>query len=368
MEIKTEIIKELSRERNEPEWLLLKRLKYLEMYNSKEFEKYFRYGLSIILNSGNFSFNEGLINKGNIIIKSDKAIIKKIDDSVKDLIFTSNVNKDRFNLMHKAFCFNCNLIIIPKNTKTEIEIKGNSNFLHTVIIAEENSEALIKENFKVENLMSYGVEILAKENSKIEYISGTSVDGYYFGEYKADLGKNAEIKWLNALKNGKFSRVIIETNLDGEDAKVKTATIGILNEKSQADIYTISRHNAEHSISNTLSKGVVRDNSKLLVRGLTRVEKNAFNSDGYEKADVLILDNAEADAIPNLEIENNEVRCTHGASIGKIDDEKLFYLQSRGLNDEEAKELIISGFFEPLFKFFNSGEERINVIRGVVEC
>jgi len=370
MKIQKGLLKQLSRKVKEPEWLLNKRLKYLGLYNSKEFDKYFRHGLSIILNTGNFNFDESLINsKSNIIITSNKAIIKPVDDSVKDLIFNLNVNNDKLSLMHKAFCFNCNLILIPKNTEAEIELIGDANFLHTIIIAEENSKAVIKENFKVNSLMSRGVEIFAKENAKIEFLTSTvSKEGYYFAEYNANLDTNAELKWFNALKDGKFSRIIIETNLNGQNSRVKTASMAILKDKSQADIYTLSKHNNKLTFSDTLAKGVVKDSSKLLIRGLTRVEKNAHNSDGYEKADILILDNAEADAIPNLEIENNDVRCTHGATIGQIEKEKLFYLQSRGLNEKEAKNLIVGGFFEPLLKFFSDNENKINEIRQVIKC
>jgi Fe-S cluster assembly protein SufD len=369
MEIK-EVLKKLSMERKEPQWLLDKRLKYLDLYNSKQFDKYFKHGLSIILTTGNFNLDENLITqKPNIIIKSDKAIIKPIDDTTKEIIFSSNVNSDKFALMHKVSCFNFNLILIPKNTKTEIEISGNASFLHLTIIAEENSEVKIKERFNVKDLMSYAVEIIAKENSKIRYLSSTNAsDNYFFAEYKADLEENAEIKWLTALKNGKFSRITIENNLNGINSIAKTATMSLLNNKSQAEIYTISRHNQKHTFSDTLSKGVVKDSSKLLIRGLTRVEKNAPNSDGYEKADILILDNAEADAIPNLEIENNEVRCTHGATIGQVEKEKLFYLMSRGLSEEEAKNLIVECFFEPIFKFFSDNETEIEDLRKVVTC
>ena len=359
MELK-HVVEELSRINNEPEWLLSRRLRYLEEYNLKEFNKYFKHGLNIILTLKDFKFNESLIkNKSNIIIKSGNVIVKKINDSVKDLIFSSNINNDRFNLMHKAFCFNCNLILIPDNTETCVEINGDANFLHLVIVVGENSKAVIKENFKVKELMSYGVEVLCKENSKVEYLTKTIVNGYYFGNYKAEVGLNAEIKWLNSLSNGAFSRSVVETNLNDTNARVKTAILCSLDKRSQVEFYTISKHNEKNTYSDTLAKGVVKDDSKLLIRGLTRIEKNANYSDGYEKADILIFDNAEADAIPNLEIENSEVKCSHGATIGQIEKEKLFYLQSRGLNENEAKDLIVEGFFSSLFKFYAEDEQKI---------
>ncbi len=368
MELK-DVVEELSSRDNEPRWLLSERLKYLEMYNLKEFNKYFKYGLSIILTLNNFNFSESLIrNKANVLIKSGKAKVNKISDDVKSLIFSSRTNSDKFSLMHKTFCFNCNLVLIPDNTETCVEISGDASFLHLVIIVGKNSKVMIKENFKGKGFMSSGVDILCKENSKVEYLTKTVVEGYYFGEYKAEVELNAEMKWLNSLKGGNFSRSIVETNLNDVNARVKTAILCSLDDKSQVDFYTISRHNEKNTYSDTMAKGVVKDNSKLLIRGLTRIEKNAAYSDGYEKADILIFDNAEADAIPNLEIENSEVKCSHGATIGQIEKEKLFYLQSRGLSEEESEHLIVEGFFEPLFKFYTEDQEKLNLVREVIKC
>ena len=101
------------------------------------------------------------------------------------------------------------------------------------------------------------------------------------------------------------------------------------------------------------TRGVVKDKSKALYRGLIEVGKEASGTNGYQKEDVLILnEGAVADAIPNLEINNNEVKCSHGVSIGKISEEHLFYLMSRGLDENLAKKEVIEGFFYPVLKDF----------------
>ena len=100
-----------------------------------------------------------------------------------------------------------------------------------------------------------------------------------------------------------------------------------------------------------LTKGIVKDKSKSVYNGLVNVNENAVNTDGYQKEDILILsENAEADSIPELEINNNDVRCTHGATISQIDKEKLFYLTSRGIKKPEAESLLVNGFIEPVVK------------------
>jgi len=101
------------------------------------------------------------------------------------------------------------------------------------------------------------------------------------------------------------------------------------------------------------------ENSRALSRGLVYISKNAEQSTGYEKQDALLLsDEAEADAIPNLQIENNDVKCSHGSTIGQIDKEQLFYLMSRGLNEESAKKKIIEGYFAPVLDMMQDQDAR----------
>ena len=120
-------------------------------------------------------------------------------------------------------------------------------------------------------------------------------------------------------------------------------------ESQQFDIYSSVIHESSDTKSDILIKGALKDKSKSLFRGLVRIEKNAPNSDGYQKEEVLLLDDGvEANAIPNLEIENENVRCTHGVSIGSIDKEKLFYLMSRGLSKDMSVKLIVEGFFDSI--------------------
>jgi Fe-S cluster assembly protein SufD len=116
-------------------------------------------------------------------------------------------------------------------------------------------------------------------------------------------------------------------------------------------IFTLqSCHLAPNTYSNIITKGAIFDSSKALSRGLVRIEKPSFNSNGYETQEALLLsERAEADAIPNLEIYNHDVKCSHGSTIGRLDKEKMFYLMSRGLTKDQAKIKLIEGFFVPAF-------------------
>ena len=106
-----------------------------------------------------------------------------------------------------------------------------------------------------------------------------------------------------------------------------------------------SIHESNNTFSNILTKGILDDESNTIYRGLVKIKENASNSNGYQKEDTLILnDKAKADSIPNLEIDNNEVRCSHGASIGHLDKDKMFYLMSRGISKNECIKIMIEAF------------------------
>ena len=129
------------------------------------------------------------------------------------------------------------------------------------------------------------------------------------------------------------------------------------------DLYTSSLHNAKNTTSKIITKGVLNNESKALSRSLVKIKENAPKSNGYEKQEALLLSkNAEADAIPYLEIDNNDVKCSHSSAVGQIDKDVLFYMMSRGLNKSEAKKKIVEGYFSPILELLSNQEiqDKIN--------
>ena len=160
----------------------------------------------------------------------------------------------------------------------------------------------------------------------------------------------------------------VTTILQGEGSSTNNHGIFFGNKNQQFDLVANSVHNAPHTVSDIFTKGALTGNGKCLYRGLVKINQNAFGSNGYQKEDTLLLsEDAVADSIPNLEIDNNDVRCTHGASIGRIDREKMFYLQSRGLNEGTATKEYVKGFFEPLIQKIQIKNLRDNMHKMVEE-
>ena len=141
----------------------------------------------------------------------------------------------------------------------------------------------------------------------------------------------------------------IEVIINGRNANIQILGVIIGSSDQKINLFTLQDHRQESSISDLLVKSVLFDNSKLYYEGLIKIEKNAQKSNAYQKNKNLLMSaNAWADSRPKLEILANDVRCTHGATIGKIDPEVLYYLKTRGLSEKQAEHLIIEGFFKDI--------------------
>lgn len=175
------------------------------------------------------------------------------------------------------------------------------------------------------------------------------------------LEENAELNLITTMLNDlKESKVNVEVNLNGINSRFLHKCIFVSNKEQKFDLNINAVHNAPFTYSNMLTKGVLNDKSKVNYRGLIKINKDANNSNGYQKEDVILLSkDAESNSIPKLEIDNNDVKCTHGASISQLDEEKLFYLMSRGLNEKEAKITFVKGFLQEIINEAKIDEELI---------
>ncbi|MBI2134471.1 Fe-S cluster assembly protein SufD [Candidatus Woesearchaeota archaeon] len=367
-------IEKASNENKEPKWLADKRLSAYELFKKKPMPD-FIYGLNINLNIDLDLDNTDtkqlgkpartVINKsGNAGIFDFNEILDSNESLLEEKFMTEAVPAaDKFTLFHQAFVSNILLVHIPKNTeiKEPIEIisKINSKVLfdHLIIVADDNSKAAIVEKIESENneesYVSKIVEIFAGNNSKIDYGNLQMLDknAFQFTRKRAVAGKDALINWLDCNFGSNITLSEVTTSLNGEGSATNNYGIFFGNESQQLDLVANSIHNAPNTVSDIFTKGALTDKSKCIYRGLVKIQRNASGSNGYQKEDTLLLSpEAAADSIPDLEIDNSDVRCTHGASIGRADKEKLFYLKSRGLNEKEATQIYVRGFFEELIQ------------------
>jgi Fe-S cluster assembly protein SufD len=162
---------------------------------------------------------------------------------------------------------------------------------------------------------------------------------------------NGEVEWIFGAFGSKLTKNFSELDLAGTGSTGKMSGFYFSQHEQHLDYDTQQNHLAPHTTSDLLFKGALLDQSHSVWQGMIYVAKNAAKTDGYQANRNLVLsEGARADSIPGLEILTDDVRCTHGATVGKVDAEQLFYLESRGLSKEDAEMMIVEGFFDPIMQ------------------
>lgn len=159
--------------------------------------------------------------------------------------------------------------------------------------------------------------------------------------------------------NGKEEKVLVDVRLAGEGAKVTIVGIFVGNKTSSVVFNTRVVHEARQTKSLTTLRGVFFDTALFNNDGMVRINKGAKNADGYFASKVLLFDDAKGRSVPSLEIDENELKAGHASTVGRPDEQQMFYLQSRGLSEKEAERLIVSGFFEPVIRLLPKDQQAL---------
>ncbi len=364
-----DIVREISKQKNEPNWLLQKRLEAFEKFCSLPQPK-FVYGLGISVDVSELklenidplqSFEEQKI----LTDKQEKIIISDFHQALKtheDLIkkhFTNPNFESKLAALHAAFWTRSTLILVPRGVEVSTPIKHqstltkNTQIENLLIIAEPLSKLTlvdVSNSTAQTGFRSQKVDIFAKESAKVEFFCIQNLGNIFnISDRSAFLNKDASIDWIITDIGGSVTKSDAITYLQEEGSSVKNIGLFLGKEKQQFDFTIRAVHLAPHTTSDMLTKGALSGRSKTIYRGYIQIKDTAPKSSGYQKADILLLSQeAEADPIPNLEIDNNDIeKCTHGATVGQIDRDKMFYMMSRGLSEKEAIKKFVEGLFEP---------------------
>jgi Fe-S cluster assembly protein SufD len=267
---------------------------------------------------------------------------------------------DKFALENLARWQHGLLVHVPKGVELEkplyvqVTSSGGSLYWRMVVKAEEGARFTLIEDLSsaADDVVAYTnavVELFVDPNAKIEYVSlqNLSKETWHFGRHKARLERDSELDWVLGGFGSKKGKVWIENDLVGEGATSRVTGAYFADGTQHLDYDTFQEHAAPNTESDFAFKGALREQATAVWRGMIRVEENAQKTNAYqENRNLLLSDKAHADSIPGLEIMANDVRCTHGATLGKVNREELFYLMARGLSRAEAERLIVRGFFQ----------------------
>lgn len=401
--INTNHIDEISSSRNEPDWLKEYRKNSLTIYEGLPIETsplYNKYtdakkmdpeqvSLSVTSDSTTPDFlNRRLteLEKENCIIqigtnitrvnlseelKSKGVVVSSLNDAlannsdlIKKALEASQSKEDKFTALNNA-AFNTGMFIhIPKNISLEAPIHilsclskdGISTISRNVIVAEEGSKATIVQELyspKSSKQQAY-LELLntsVAPNAQLDLTTLQMMDqsAVNFSTRRTDIAQDGKINWYLGLFGSMLSRYRIDYHLNGIGALANDSEVVFGNNEQSFDIQTNVNHQSPSTEAKVIEKSILRNKSKSLFKGMIRIKEQASKSNSYLSGRSILLDkDAKSDAIPGLEIFTNDVKATHSASVAQVDEEQVFYLQTRCLNRKEAERTIIEGFLEPL--------------------
>ena len=212
-------------------------------------------------------------------------------------------------------------------------------------------EELLSETADGISLYAGGTEVYLGDESKLIY--GTLQDWgrnvYHYSNQRARLDRGAELQWIQTVLGGRMAKANSYFSLAGPGSQAYVHGFMFGDQRQHFHLHTLQRHLVDHTTSDLLIKGCLKDRARSIYQGLIQVSEGAQRTDAYQaNRNLLLSDTARADSIPGLEILANDVRCTHGATIGHVDPEQMYYLMARGLPPAEAQRLIVEGFFAPV--------------------
>jgi len=416
--ITKEVVEEISKQKNEPEWMLKKRLKAFEIFQKMplptwgpslkdldlneiiffqrpdaknnatkwedvpedikktfdrlgipEAEKKSLAGVGAQYESDVVYHNlkKEWEDQGVVFLDCDEAL-KQHEDLVKKYFMTScvPVTLHKFSALHAAVWSGGTFIYVPPKVQVSMPLqayfrmnaKKGGQFEHTLIIVDKDAkveyiEGCSAPQYNVNSLHAGCVEIHVLEGARARYssIENWSRNTYNLNTKRAIVQKNGVIEWINGNMGSKITMLYPTSVLVGENAKSDFLGVAFAGKGQDQDTGTKVYHLAKNTTSTVRSKSISQGGGITSYRGLISIKKGAKNCKSHVECDALMMDNiSKSNTFPYMDVKEKDVDLGHEATVGKISDEQVFYLMSRGLSQEQSSQMIVSGFIEPIVK------------------
>jgi Fe-S cluster assembly protein SufD len=291
--------------------------------------------------------------------KIDRSSVAAGQEIPLDVLGKFRTDRNGFTALNLAFA-NIAVLRIAKSTVIDEPVEfsfagedGTAIFPHIIVVAESGSKATIVENYNspASSFTNAAIQIVVEDNASLTHyrVQRESADALHYGVTEATLGRDSRYDLTSVNLGGALSRHDIEVRFTAEGAEAWVDGLYMLNASQHHDTHSIIDHTVSNCTSHQTYKGVLNDNSRGVFNGKVFVRENAHGTDAQQSNKNLLLSNdARVDTKPQLEIFNDDVKCSHGATVGQLEEEELFYLLTRGLPESLARNLLTYGFAEEI--------------------
>jgi Fe-S cluster assembly protein SufD len=371
-----EQVRQISADLGEPEWLLETRLEALDALDGLEMPE-------VIRTPGRDWTNLDALEFDRFVDPLDRAQEKdRVDaegvevlgwaealDTHGDLVeeqFGTVVDpqRDYLTALSTALFSAGTVVYVPEGVAAEdVKIRTRMNsrslFNYTLVVTEDSASVTILERqstgkaLEGKRYYSGVVEAVAGENAHIQYgaLQNLSEETYNYQVKRGHAGSYGQVNWIEGNIGTRLTKTSVETRLlgDGSESKIVGAFFG--HDDQHFDVGSRVWHEAEHTTADLVTRGVLDDEARSVYEGVQDVGESAWSTSSYQRENTLMLsDESEADASPKLIINNHDTEASHSATVGQVDDEDLLYMVSRGIDEDDATDMLVEGFFVPVLE------------------
>ena len=369
-------VRQISEELGEPEWLLETRLDALDALGDVEFPDVIQTPGRKWTNLEDLDYDalvdpleaaeeKDQLGPDGVEVLSFAEAVDEHDDLLEEY-FGSVVDPESNYLtaLSTALFTTGTVVYVPEGVDAEdVTIRTTMNsrslFNYTLVVAEESSSVTILERQEsgdeVDGNRYYSAvtEIVAHENSYVQFGNLQDLDEttYVYSLREADIDTYATANWIECNVGSHLSKASVESHLNGDSSESKIVGAFYGHNDQHFDVDARVWHNAEHTTADLVTRGVIDDVARSVYEGVQHVGADAWDTSSYQRENTLMLsDESEADASPKLIINNHDTEASHSATVGQVSETDMFYMTSRGLTDRLARNMLVEGFFVPVFE------------------
>jgi len=395
-DISEETVRQLAEERDEPEWLLETRLEALEAMDGLGYPSVIQTPGRKWTNLEDLDF-EALLDdplaqtEDKDQVGAENARVESFHDALQDDdlaevvedAFGSVVDpqQNRLTALSTALFTTGTVVYVPEGVDAEdVTIRTSMNsrslFNYTLVVTEQNAAATILERQDTgedvdgERYYSGIVEVDAGENSYVQYGSLQDFDQqtYNYTVKRGDADTYSTVNWIEGNLGTRLTKTSVSTELNGDGSETKIVGAFFGHDDQHFDLDAKVWHRAEHTTADLVTRGVIDDEARSVYEGVQDVGSGAWDTSSYQRENTLMLsDESEADASPKLIINNHDTEASHSATVGQVDRETLFYMQGRGLTEQQATDMLVEGFFVPVLEEVEVEELREDLETRIAE-